>query len=657
MKKENKTNLENSLKNEIFKSNLMIFCIFFSLIILSTGSLFYIENKFFEKTAYSYVLNSRNSILNRDYRATFQNLNNALIDGFSALEFKDENNNIIFSLPDNKHSFDFFELSIPQNIFSNITSDKLKPIGSLTFYYSVKKSILYSLFFLILFIFSYLYFFIYWKKKIIDRHNEILKLYELENAKIFSKQVAHDIKSPLSALNMILGQIGQLPEAQRLIIRNSVNRINDIANQLLEKGKPNTKPNEIINDPNFSLAKTDLRTELLAPIIDTIVSEKRMQFRDKQNIHIESVLTQSYGLFANINVTEFGRTMSNLITNAVEALPNEKGFVKVLVSKQDSQILIRIEDNGKGIPNHILNQLGQLGITHGKGDTESGSGLGIYHAKKTIESFGGIFKISSVEGEGTKVDLILNPAHSPNWFLNKICFDTSTQVVSIDDDLSIHQIWKGRFQSTQIDNSPINHLTFTSGTDFRNWHTQSKKLNTAKNKMLFLFDYELLNQSSTGLDLIEELGIGEQSILITSRFEEENIKQRCEKLNVKLIPKTMAAYVPIQIQKPKELCHILIDDDSLTHMTWELDAKEKCINFKAFLTPEEFFSQKDQFDLLSPICIDSNLGHGINGVDIAKRLYEMGFKNIHLCTGYDQSEFQNMYWIKSIRGKEPFWGI
>jgi hypothetical protein len=92
-------------------------------------------------------------------------------------------------------------------------------------------------------------------------------------------------------------------------------------------------------------------------------------------------------------------------------------------------------------------------------------------------------------------------------------------------------------------------------------------------------------------------------------------------------------------------------------MTWELDAKEKCINFKAFLTPEEFFSQKDQFDLLSPICIDSNLGHGINGVDIAKRVYEMGFKNIHLCTGYDQSEFQNMYWIKSIRGKEPFWGI
>jgi two-component sensor histidine kinase len=472
-----------------------------------------------------------------------------------------------------------------------------------------------------------------------------------------SKQVSHDIKSPLSALNMILGQIGQLPEAQRLIIRNSVNRINDIANQLLEKGKPQQNQAEQLKQQASPVSKNNLTTELLAPIIDTIVSEKRMQFRDKQNIHIESALTQSYGLFANINVTEFGRTLSNLITNAVEALPNDKGLVKVLVAKQDSQILIRIEDNGKGIPESILNQLGQIGVTHGKIGTESGSGLGIYHAKKTIESFGGLFKINSIEGQGTKIDLILNAAPSPNWFLDKILFDTNTQVVSIDDDLSIHQIWKGRFQSLQSENTPIKHLTFTSGADFKNWFKDSLNNHQTICKNLFLFDYELLNQVSTGLDLIEELGIGEQSILITSRYEEENIRQRCEKLNVKLIPKTMAAYVPIQIQKPKELCNILIDDDSLTQMMWELDAKDKQINFKGFQNPEDFFRQKDLFDLQSLICIDSNLGHGINGIDIAKKAYEMDFKNIHLCTGYDQSEFQEMFWIKSIRGKEPFWGV
>jgi len=41
-----------------------------------------------------------------------------------------------------------------------------------------------------------------------------------------------------------------------------------------------------------------------------------------------------------------------------------------------------VQDNGKGIPASVLSKLGQMGFTHGKEGTESGSGLGVYHAKK-----------------------------------------------------------------------------------------------------------------------------------------------------------------------------------------------------------------------------------------------------------------------------------
>src|SRR5262249_13643075 len=50
-------------------------------------------------------------------------------------------------------------------------------------------------------------------------------------------QVSHDIRSPLSALNMIMGTLQSLPEEKRLIIRNATQRINDISNQLLQKAK------------------------------------------------------------------------------------------------------------------------------------------------------------------------------------------------------------------------------------------------------------------------------------------------------------------------------------------------------------------------------------------------------------------------------------
>ena len=60
-------------------------------------------------------------------------------------------------------------------------------------------------------------------------------------------------------------------------------------------------------------------------------------------------------------------------------------------------------------------------------------------------------------------------------------------------------------------------------------------------------DYEIIGSPITGLDLIEELGIQNQSILVTSRYEDFLIQERCEILNVKLIPKSMSPFIPIEI--------------------------------------------------------------------------------------------------------------
>ncbi|MGZ4159518.1 MAG: sensor histidine kinase [Neobacillus sp.] len=370
------------------------------------------------------------------------------------------------------------------------------------------------------------------------------KIHQLEaSAKIseIAKQVAHDIRSPLSALTMILNSLDQVSEDKRILIRTAVQRINDIANDLLNRGR-SASENQPLKNPNA------LSIEFLAPIIDTIVSEKRIHFREKKHLEIEVDLDSSYGVFANINPIELKRTISNLVNNAVEALPEDSGKIVVAVRKNGNNPSIIIQDNGKGIPEHILKKLGEHGITHGKDGITSGNGLGIYHAKKTIQDVGGKFQIQSQEGIGTLVTLIFPTNKTPNWFVEKLIISAGTEVCSLDDDISIHQIWQGRFESLNATNYRVKLMAYTSAEDFKNWIISSQNQNDiSNNKRLYLIDFELLNQSINGLDIIESTGIAPNTILVTSRYEEQTIRERCKNLGVKIIPKAMAGFVPIEI--------------------------------------------------------------------------------------------------------------
>lgn len=110
-----------------------------------------------------------------------------------------------------------------------------------------------------------------------------------------------------------------IPEEHRVLIRNSVSRINDIANQLLTKSteKRNMGHSSKNNDSLIDNKNSSLSVELIPAIIDIIVSEKRIQHREKNNIIIESNLEESYGSFAKINSREFKRVISNLINYRV----------------------------------------------------------------------------------------------------------------------------------------------------------------------------------------------------------------------------------------------------------------------------------------------------------------------------------------------------
>lgn len=230
-------------------------------------------------------------------------------------------------------------------------------------------------------------------------------------------QVAHDIRSPLAALEVAAGDAAHIPEDQRALIRGAISRIRDIAEDLLEK--------------NRAPAGSRASSQPLAGLIEALVTEKRLQFRSRSRVDIDCRLdAYSREIFAEVEPIEFKRLLSNLVDNAVDALGDGPGAVRVGLSARDDRAVVAVEDNGKGIPPELLVKLGARGETHGKA---GGSGLGLYHARTSAESWGGSLELASQAGKGTTVSVLL-PSAAPageRW-----------DAILIDDDPLARMNWK-----------------------------------------------------------------------------------------------------------------------------------------------------------------------------------------------------------------------
>jgi signal transduction histidine kinase len=363
----------------------------------------------------------------------------------------------------------------------------------------------------------------------VQKENELINL---------SKQIAHDIRSPLSALNMLSKALPELSEDKRTLIRSSVNRINDIANGLLVRGRNHsTKPTHAYKPPNDD--STPHESIMVSALIDSIVSEKRVQFRENPSVGIDAEIETAYGLFISGSTVELKRVISNLVNNSIEALNGKVGKIVVGAKLNLSEIEIFVTDTGVGIPPEMIKYLGTLGFTSGKSNTDgSGNGLGLSHAYHTVKKSGGNIRIESKVGSGTCITLLFPKTTAPNWFVKNLNIVDDMRFVVLDDDSSIHHIWNQRLAKMGPD-VKVTAMSFTSGETFKKWVFVNGSENCT-----FLIDYELLGQPQTGLDIIQELGLQESAILVTSRYDEQNILARCNRLGVRLIPKDVCPLVP-----------------------------------------------------------------------------------------------------------------
>ncbi|WLD95485.1 PAS domain S-box protein [Alkalihalobacillus sp. AL-G] len=201
--------------------------------------------------------------------------------------------------------------------------------------------------------------------------------------------VAHEIRNPLTSIKgfiqmMRLG-LGAKEQYYQIIL-SEMDRIELIISELLVLAKPQSISYE--KKPIGSMIRHVLK------LLEGQANMNNIRFvtdLEAANEEIECEENQIKQVFIN------------LIKNAIEVMP-DGGKIYISCKKTDTgQLLIRIRDQGPGIPKELLTRLGEPFYT----TKEKGTGLGLMISFKIIKDHKGSIQFSSSEQDGTTVDILL----------------------------------------------------------------------------------------------------------------------------------------------------------------------------------------------------------------------------------------------------------
>lgn len=103
-------------------------------------------------------------------------------------------------------------------------------------------------------------------------------------------------------------------------------------------------------------------------------------------------------IIAKLDRTQLIRVVTNLVKNAVQAVPEvENPRILVTVASEDDIVKISIADNGIGINDDFRDKIFEPKFT----TKSSGMGLGLGMVKNIVENYGGSIEFTSQSGKGT----------------------------------------------------------------------------------------------------------------------------------------------------------------------------------------------------------------------------------------------------------------
>ncbi len=206
--------------------------------------------------------------------------------------------------------------------------------------------------------------------------------------------VAHEIRNPLTSIKGFIQMMENgVPEKDLYyqIVLSELNRIEQIISEMLVLAKPQSVC--------FQRKKIGHLIRHVLKLLEGQANLHNIQFIADLETDLQEI---------DCEENQLKQVFINLIKNAIEVMPDGGKITVTCRKAENDQLLIRIIDQGPGIPEDRLSRLGEPFYT----TKEKGTGLGLMVSFKIIKDHNGTMHFSSSIGEGTTVDVLL-PLPSP----------------------------------------------------------------------------------------------------------------------------------------------------------------------------------------------------------------------------------------------------
>ncbi len=204
-----------------------------------------------------------------------------------------------------------------------------------------------------------------------------------------AKETAHQLGTPISSLwgwlELLKGKEKEAPSPAEIIgeMEGDVGRLSRIASRFSQIGSP-----------------PELKTVELSNLLRDVTS----YFRNRSPQKVE--ILEDYGDLGSLrgNRELLFWAVENLIKNSLDSLKEKGEKITVSARREKGKVLIRVRDEGKGVPSKLRGKIFTPGFTTKRG----GWGLGLTLAQRIVEEYhGGKLSLVQSSPAGTTFEISL----------------------------------------------------------------------------------------------------------------------------------------------------------------------------------------------------------------------------------------------------------
>jgi signal transduction histidine kinase len=205
-----------------------------------------------------------------------------------------------------------------------------------------------------------------------------------------AKQIAHEIKNPLTPMKLSVQHLqrssGDEPGKQK----QNLKRITQtLIEQIDHLSAISTEFSNFAKMPRANNEEVDLKSKII---------EISKLFLSTENVDIQTAFANRVPATVFADREQLSRVFINLVKNAIQSIPEDRtGKIGIRLETNEHMAIVKIMDNGKGIPDELGDKLFQPNFT----TKSSGMGMGLAIVKNIIENAGGEIRYETELGKGT----------------------------------------------------------------------------------------------------------------------------------------------------------------------------------------------------------------------------------------------------------------